>query len=81
MSEREDFELDRDKTKWLIKTRLTLVSVLVIFFTLCFYLIVPAFYLDTEQVSSLKEFNSITITLVGAFVSIILAFIGVKKEH
>lgn len=73
--ERLKSELARDKLKWRIRRRLALTS---FFLTaaICFYYLLSPFFLNPAQAAVLKDFNSILLTLVGTFISVVLAYIG-----
>ena len=73
--ERLKLELARDKLKWRIRRRLALAS-FVFTVLICFYYLLSPFFLDTAQAAVLKDFNSILLTLVGTFISVVLAYIG-----
>lgn len=68
-------ELARDKLKWRIRRRLA-ISSFCLTILICFYYLLSPFFLDTAQATVLKDFNSILLTLVGTFISVVLAYIG-----
>lgn len=73
--ERLEAELARDKLKWRIRRRLAILS-FCLTVLICFYYLLSPFFLDTAQAAVLKDFNSVLLTLVGTFISVVLAYIG-----
>ena len=73
--ERNKAELIRDKNKWRIRRRLALTS-FSITLAICVYYLMSPFFLTPEQAAVLRDFNSIVLTLVGTFISVVLAYIG-----
>lgn len=73
--ERNKAELQRDKNKWRIRRRLALTSFMLTLMICVYYLLSP-FFLTVEQATILRDFNSIVLTLVGTFISVVLAYIG-----
>ena len=80
MTERErlEAELDRDRKRWTIRRRITYVSMFTNVFIVIFYMF-SSFMIGSDQLASLKEFNSISITIIGGNFSVILAYFGLNS--
>lgn len=67
--------LNRDKKKWTIRRRITIASFISILLFGIYYATV-GLYSSLEQIKNISEFNGITITIIGALISIIMAYFG-----
>lgn len=74
-NEREEKELQRDQIKWKVRRRITIVSFVFLILISVFYLIAP-FLLDPKQANVATDFNSIMITLIGFFTTIVVTYFG-----
>lgn len=71
-------ELERDKTKWKVRTRFARVAFWTNILVILFCLISPIF-LNHETVSNIQEFNSVIITLIGFNSAIVMVYIGAQS--
>lgn len=69
-------ELERDKQKWSTRRKLAVLAFTVNTIIGFSYLVLSTKFLGSSSVDSLKEFNSIIITLIGSNSTVILAYIG-----
>lgn len=76
LAQRMKAELERDKQKWSTRRKLAVWAFIVNTVIGFSYLILSTKFLGSSSVDSLKEFNSIIITLIGSNSTIILAYIG-----
>lgn len=74
-NERLSAELERDKHKWKIRRRIAITSFLLLIVSLVFYFATPKLF-SADEAKILAEFNSIVITIISAFVGIILTYYG-----
>jgi len=77
-TERAEAELDRDKRRWTIRRRITYVAMFLNVFIVVFYMF-SSFLITKEQIDTLKEFNSIAITVIGGNFSVVLAYFGLNS--
>jgi len=75
--ERIHAELDRDRKRWTIRRRITITCVLLNAWIIAFYMF-TVFFLDQSQSEMLKDFNSISITIIGGNFSVVLAYFGLN---
>lgn len=68
-------ELERDKRKWTVRRRISITSFVCLVICLVYYMLIP-FVLTQDQAKYMADFNSIIITLVGAFTGIVMVYIG-----
>lgn len=73
--ERMNAELERDIKRWRVRRRLAIAAFVVVVVIAAFYMIAPTI-LPTPSITNLKEFNSITITVIGFCSSIVMLYIG-----
>jgi len=73
--DREAAEFQRDRRKWRIRRRFAISSFVMVVLLTLFYISGP-FVMDPEQAKTFSEFNSIVITLIGFFSSIVMLYMG-----
>lgn len=72
---RLNFEIEMESIKWRVRRRVCISSFIINTLLGLLYFVIPLI-LNESQLSSLKEFNSIIITLIGSNSSIILMYYG-----
>lgn len=68
-------ELENDRKKWVVRRRIAVTSFINLIFLTMFYSFV-GLVLSKEQAEVLTSFSGIIITIVGAFVTIVLTYFG-----
>lgn len=74
-SERLQSELNRDKLKWKVRRSLALVAFTYNLIVGLLYFIF-VFFLNNDQATMLKDYNSVIISIIGANFSIVMLYIG-----
>lgn len=71
----DEVRFQYNRKKWRTRRRMAISSFVSIIGMVGYYVTSPLF-MTTEQVGDLAEFNSIIITLIGFFSSVIMLYIG-----
>lgn len=74
-NERAIHELDRDRAKWRVRRRMAVSSFVALVLFGVYYALVGLF-IDSTTASTVSEFNSIVVSVIGALTSLLLGYYG-----